>query len=530
LLARATGRPHLHVRLDEIASVVKRHCGEPVALIGLVGEFDGLGDWPGHMAPRLGVVTARDAAALSCLVYRTLTVNALGPARDFTLTHPDDPEADSADAVGRDELDGLKDEPLRLLAMRVHGMECSANLPDGILCGRSDFLGLPLPAAQEGQRAVSCLNGAGCYRKDLREDQRIPVSDFDASVVFAQSCMSVAVGNNVFPGEIGFGVGFLSGTSVAVIGTIGKHLEDVAYLTEMRAALADGLPLGDALERVNGLALRIGGEMSRFGLLGDPATILESAAGEALATKPYQVVETGELAYLGGTVIPRLRRLRWLDVEVPEAELAAIEALIRAACTDGGQGTEAVAERLAGLQTEIAASLVRGVHGSWWHFTQSALPAFKRLGDEPVRCPVCGLDSAFLARFEHRAEPELRISTIQCRRCGDLTWSTGEAAIGWASDHVTWLARGHQRTVRATVSNGGSRRITGGIGFAISAGGFLKLPEGWSAECALEPGGSREVSWSLAAAPDVVPHEYEGWSIQLFDGIYSASTLQVEVR
>lgn len=531
LLARATGRPHLHVRAEELAGVVERHSEEPIALVGLAGEFNGLGDWPGHLAPRLGVVTGRDAAALSCLVYRTLTVNALGPARDFTLFHPGDPEADDADAVGGDELDGLKGEPLRLLAMRVHGMECSVNLPDGILCGRSDFLGLPLPGAREGQRAVSCLNGAGCYRKDLREDQRIPVSDFDAGVVFAQSCMSVAVGNNVFPGEVGFGLGFLSGTSVAVIGTIGKHLEDVAYLAEFRAALADGLPLGDALARVNRLALRVGGEMSRFGLLGDPAIVLESAArsGAASAAEPYREVDTAELAHLGGTVLPRLRRLRWLDVEVPETELAEVEALIRSALADGGQSTGEVAARVAALQAGIAASVVKGVHGSWWHFTQSALPAFRRLGDEAVRCPTCGLDSAFLARFEHRAEPELRISTVQCRRCGDLTWST-EDGVTWESPHVTWATRGETQTVRATVTNTTERALSGGVGFAISAGGFLNLPEGWSAECALEPGGARELTWELEAASDVVPHEYEGWSVRVLDGIYSASTMQVEVR
>ncbi|MDR8414080.1 hypothetical protein MTP10_35795 [Nonomuraea sp. 3-1Str] len=539
LLARATSRPHGHVGLSELAGAIGRHAGEPIALVGLVDDFAALGDWPGYLAPRLGVVSARDASSLSCLVYRTLTLHALGQARDFTILHPEDEEAEDADAVAWDELASLKDGPVRLLAMRTHGMECSANLPDGILCGRSDYLGKPLPVLHGEHRAVSCLRGAGCYRKDLKDEQRLPVADLDASVVFAQSCMSVAVGNNVFPGDVGFGLGFLAGTAVAVIGTIGKHLDDASFMHEMRAGLADGGSLGDVLERVNEQAAIVGGEMSRFGLLGDPTLVLSRDAAPKPLRRPgfpdkgdKRVLD--ELARINGEIIPRLLRLRWLDVEVPEGRLAELRSEIKAAAGSRRAAppeTElaAAAGQLATIQAEVVTSLVQQIHSSWWHFTQTALPAFGKVGDEPRRCPKCKLDSAFLARFAHRIEPDLSISTIQCRRCGDLWWSTAGSTAALETEHVAWLRPGEPLELTATLSNRAGRRLVGTVGFAISAGKFLHLQEGWSAQCDLDPGESRDIAWTVTAAPEVVPHEYEGWCVQLFDGVYSASTMQMEV-
>ncbi|GAA3836891.1 hypothetical protein GCM10022226_68570 [Sphaerisporangium flaviroseum] len=540
LLAGATSRPHSHVGLGELAEVVGRHAGEPIALVGLVDDFAPLGDWPGHLAPRLGVVTARDASSLSCLVYRTLTLPALDAARDWVINHPDDEEADSADAVGWDELGSLTDEPLRVLAMRTHGMECSANLPDAILCGRSDYLRPPLPLLEE-RRAVSCLRGAGCYRKDLKEEQRIAACDIDANVVITQTCMSVAVGNNVFPGEIGFGVGFLAGTAVAVVGTIGKHLEDAGYMHQMRDGLDAGRPIGETLERVNRQARLVGGEMSRLGLLGDPTLVLKPPE-ERVTPRPARRWSPRQddgrvlrrLSYVNGTVVPRLLRLRWLDVDVPEGDVSELRGAIRNA-TGARRGVPpadelaVVTERLAAIQAEVARRIVEQIHSSWWHFTQEALPAFGKAGDEPARCPRCGVDSAFRARFAHRVEPELVISTVQCRRCGDLGWSTDDSTADLETDHVVWLRRGQARTMRATLSNRQARRLTGAVGFAISAGAFLHLDKGWSAECDLGSGGSRELSWTVEVSSQVVPHEYEGWCVRLLDGIYSASTVQMEV-
>ncbi|MFI6178983.1 hypothetical protein ACIA8R_25845 [Nonomuraea sp. NPDC051191] len=539
LLARATDRPHAHLGLSELAGAIGRHADEPIALVGLVDDFAALGDWPGCLAPRLGVVTARDASSLSCLVYRTLTLHALGQARDFTILHPEDEEADSADAVAWDELLSLKDEPVRLLAMRTHGMECGANLPDAILCGRSDYLGKPLPVLNGEHRAVSCLRGAGCYRKDLKDEQRLPVADLDASVVLAQSCMSVAVGNNVFPGDVGFGVGFMAGTAVAVIGTIGKHLDDAGFMHEMRAGLAAGGSLGHVLEQVNEQAMLVGGEMSRFGLLGDPTLVLNPDAAPEPRRRPALPDERdnrglAELAYINTEVIPRLLRLRWLDVGVPEGRIAELRRGIKAAA--GGRRTAppetelvAVAGQLAAVQAEVATSLIQQIQSSWWHFTQTALPAFDKVSEEPQRCPKCKLDSAFLATFAHRIEPELRISTVQCRRCGDLWWSTSGSTVAWEAEHVVWLRHDRPRELTATVSNHTGRRLAGMVGFAISAGNFLNLPAGWSARCDLDPGESQDIPWTVTAASGVVPHEYEGWCVRLFDGVYSASTMQMEV-
>ncbi|MEW2577316.1 hypothetical protein [Streptomyces syringium] len=549
LLAAATGRPHQYLEVWELPDALAAHRDTLVAVVGLAGDLSALGDWPGGLAPRAGVLTARDAPALISLVYRTLTLQALGTTGRFKVTHPAESDAATANAVGFDELTPLTQDAFQRLVVRSHGRECCAHLPDGIICGRSDHRDGLLPLLDEDDRVPSCLRGGGCFRTDLDDEARLSAADINASLVFVQSCSAVALGNNAFPAEVNLGLGFLSGVSVAVVGPVGVHAAQGVSKVDFEAGVAQGLPLGEVVERLNVHAQRTTGELARFGLFGDPALTFatppaQNPAGRRAPARLADVAVTGlapadpalldRLTYWNGTVLPRLARLHWLGVEPDQARMTELRARIRSATSEQLRGatageTSALAAELTALQADLMRDLVGRVHETWWQFTDGTLSALRQVSAEPLTCPGCRKDRAVLLRLEHRVEPELRVQCVQCRRCGSLQWSTGEITdTGQYGAYEIRARRGTPAPLHRRVLNSTGQESHGAVGFAFVAGTFAGLPEGWSRAEALPPRRPRGFDWTVDLdSPEVVPDEHEAVFLQLVDGVYEATTLTV---
>ncbi|MGY2125093.1 hypothetical protein ACW9HJ_26915 [Nocardia gipuzkoensis] len=543
LLAAATGRPLLQVELADLADTIKNHADKLIALIGLAEHLAGIDDWPGMFAPRLGVLTARDISALVCLVYRTLTADAVSHAKNFLILHPSDGEAPQADAVEFAEFGPLRTSALRTLRVRSHGNECSINLPNAVICGRSDHLGTPLPLTIGERRAPSCLRGDGCYHHNLSSEQRFSAADIDAQIVFAQSCGAIALGNNQMTHEVGVGIGFLSGSSVAVFGALGKHLMQPGSRHEFEIALAKGMPLGDVLEAVNSLAHSTGSDLSRFGLLGDPALTfaVPPSGSEKVRSGPASgdvswfadpMVE--RIAFLRSTVIPRLSRLRWLGLPVDDAMLSPLHKQVDTVFAEwaagrSGQAIEELVDQVGAMQADLMDGLIRNVHSSWWSYIQEQLAAFRQISSQPRTCPACQRDRAVLLRFQHRVETELILSTMQCRRCYDVWWSTGDGPdVAVTRQLEDYSRRGSVASISRDLVNPAAEELVGAIGFAPVAGSFQGMLGFWSAQRRVEPMSREQVEWTVdVSSSELILKDYEATVLTLFNGVYSATQLQL---
>lgn len=540
MLAAATGRPHQHLPLTGLPGAVRRHADGPVAVVGLADDLAGLDDWPGMLAPRLGVLTARDPAALYALVYRTLTAHAVPATRDLLVSHPFQADAREADAVGLDELEELVKEPSRRLVVRSFGRECCVNLPDGVICGRSEPL--TAGAAATGSaglgRVPSCMRGGGCFRVDLEPSQRVSASDIDARTVFLHTCSSIAVGNQVFPPSANLGVGFLSGTAVAVFGAVGVHAAHLELRHEFERAQAEGLPAGDVLERMNVLGHRMHGDMGHFGLLGDPALALPTDTAPAATapapdtpvtrtvpvppTRPGRGVPAADpaalerLRYWHGVVLPGLLRLRWLDVPVDERRLLDLSdrlrqvALAQFSPSPGAEGMALEAE-LGTVHGRTMELLVEHAHTSWWDFTDSALPALRQEASRPCDCPGCGRPTATAIRYAHRVDRALTLRVVRCRRCGMVRQSTGgPTAPRVDCAGLVQARRGTVLDFNGTLVNPGPRPGPGAIGHAFLAGAHTGLPAGRGEPVDLAAHEERAVSWQVdLTRTGARPHEHE---------------------
>ncbi|ONI91305.1 hypothetical protein ALI22I_09610 [Saccharothrix sp. ALI-22-I] len=524
LLAAASDRPHEHLSLDQVTARLLRLGDVPAALVGLADDFADLADWPGRLAPRVGLIVARDATALLCLVYRTLTVDAVGDNGTFVATHPTQVDAPTADALGLDDLDVLRHRGTGTLVLRSFGRECCVNFPDGVICGRS---GPTPPLVDTRTRVPSCLRGEGCYRPDLDESQRLPAAEVNASLVFMQACSTVAVGNNAFPTSVGVGLGFLDGTAVAVIGAVGLHVEDVTLRAVFEEEVSRGAPLGEVLDTLNRRADELHGEMSRFGLLGDPGLIMAPTQVVSTASTPVQTDPAllDQVVRWNDVVLPRLRSLRWLNVDLDETALADVAAHIRAVGPDlfksvPAAEVRALADEVDRLQAGVVARTVARVHGDWWQFTAGGLAALRQESAEACACPRCGVDRAVRLRLRHRVHRDLVLRVVQCRHCGDVEQSTADAPT--ARTGVVWARRSEPAVVGAHVVNSGAAALNGAIGFAFVAGGHTGLPQGSHRALRVPAGEEIRVEWPVdLSTSTATADEHEFVCLSLHDGALS---------
>ena len=533
LLARASARPHSHLAADELAEALEGQAGTPVAVVGLTHDL-------GAPAARLltanrpvGLVTARTATALTALAYRTVTVSALPLEDTYVVSAMGLPGADTADAMGMDDLIELRERHVGTLVLRTHGRECSVFLPDGVLCGRSDADAPAAPSppfAEPGKRVTSCMRGAGCYHMFIGEEQRVPACEVRASFVFSQSCLTVSVGTNAFPAEVGVGLGFLDGTTVGLVGPIGKHIDTRAVREVYDRCPAGGWLLGDLVVRLNALGSELSGEQLEFALLGDPALRLPatgSAAAAPAAPGPFDArVAPAELIELEQVVLPRMERLRWLELDVDEdviglrrevRELARRVLRWGPAPADVRALTETAAPRGA---RRIVAKLLETIHATWWQFETGALPGLEVISRERTACAECHRDDASRIVLRHRVEPDLRLLTVQCPACGDLYWSTDEAEQLTMTGQLVYVAEsGSRLVVRRTLVNRTARPLRGALGFSFYEGVRSSWPQLPARELDLGPRDREEIEFAIDL-PESGPvrDEHPGVVVAMADG------------
>ncbi|MEU3397356.1 hypothetical protein [Streptomyces filamentosus] len=544
LLAAATGRTHRVVEPAGLARALAPLAGELVAVVGLAEDITASGDWPGAHGPVVGVVTARDLTALTCLVYRSLTAGAASEDRVFVATHPMLEDADLADTNEFEDILELGRRRPKLLVLKALGKECCAALPDGILCGRSDPIDAPPPPADPSYRHMPCMYGAGCHRADLDEDRRLPAAELHATVVFTHSCSSIAVGTNAYPHHVALGLGLLEGTAVAVVGALGVHIVQRGAQGDLEDALAEDLPLGRAVERLNERARPINGWLNRFGLLGDPGLVLGLPGGRAAdaVAGPAEPVDAAvrrdeeavrDLAHLSNVVLPRLERLCWLEPGVDALAVEGFRIRVREAAED--LQAPDLASRVAGIETDLAAfqhataaAIAHDIYVNGWNYGGPSLDGLREVSQRPMTCPNCARDRAALITMRHVVHAGLTVRTLQCRRCGDLWWTSEESdepafVLEGAldTDAVSGRVTGLSRTLR----NDSEHVLRGGIGFAFAMRRFLGLPPETSAPISVLPGEKEE----FTAEIDLVGHQprpdvHTGVFIAIVNGAYIASS------
>ncbi|WP_424184747.1 hypothetical protein ACOBQX_23020 [Actinokineospora sp. G85] len=538
LLARATGRECAQAPPGDLLAELGRRAGELVAVVGLAEDFDDVGGWPGQTGARVGVVTARTAAGLACLVYRSVTTAAT-TGEVFVAAHARLEDARSADAIDitrlATEVRARRHEVVTLSGL---GKECCLGLADGIVCGRSDALDSPLPLFPVEQRLMPCLRGEGCFREDVTEAERLPGHEVNAALVFTHGCSNIAVGTNVYPHHVALGLGLLDGTAVAVLGSMGVHIMQTSAQDNLLEALADGVPLGEVAHRMAERAHPIQGWFTRFGLLGDPGLVLPRPRGGRRAPKPrpdQAVVD--DLAHLSSVVLPRLERLRWVELEIDPGDLRAVRRQLDAAAAnlddpDLPDLRDMLVAEVADIQLRAVEDLVDRIYSTGWDFGGPALDGMRQESATPGWCSNCRRESATLVALRHVVQRDLVIQTLQCRRCGDLWWSTeaGEPTTSLIGPLDIDATRAEPTTLTRTVRNTSGQAVSGGVGFAFNLRKQFGLPPATSAPCEVPANGEAE----FAAHLDLVryqpkPDVHTGVFVALLSGVYVASVTMMRL-
>lgn len=244
-------------------------------LARLYHAADPLGpDRPGW-AERLGLFTARDAAALVRLIYRSAAARATGiPGTGVLITCaeelPQVPEAPPAglSILGRDaataaRLSALPLDQVGSLSFVAHGRDDILWLRDALVCGRGpaeapggEFGGLP-----------SCAHADQCYQP---QRQLLDPVALATPLVFINSCASLKPAKSVFPTRFNVGLRFLDGATCALVAsplmTNGKLWQNLLF----QFLLHSGRTLGAAVQIVNQATARSGLDFAGLHLIGDP--------------------------------------------------------------------------------------------------------------------------------------------------------------------------------------------------------------------------------------------------------------------
>ena len=534
LLATATGREHLHIPRERLMIELERFAGRPVAVVGPADEVYAVDDWPGVTGAWVGVVTARTPQALACLLYRSLTVEAAGEDRVFVASHPLLQGAADADAVELSELNQVRERRVKLLTLRGRGRECSVGMLDAVICGRDDPPTSESVEVEPGQRRTSCLRGEGCFRRDLPEEARVPAAELNATVVFTHSCRSLEVGTHVFPTRIHVGLGLLDGTAVAVIGAQGMHFEQGSVQWTLEEALSERIPLGEVVHRITAGSYPFRGEMTRFGLLGDPGLVLPWSERTTGVQRVRPRVDEEAVATLRGLreTVARLERLRWLgDRPVPDGELLPVEARIHSIASDllnpeMGKLADEVADDLADLQHRAVDRMIDHIYSNGWDFIGRAHSGLRELTTRPETCPQCERPTAVQILMRHRIDESLFIQTLQCRRCGDNWWTTEPIGptVMLRGPMDFRVVRNQPTPIARDVVNTGAALVRGAVGFAFPRRRTLGLPPGQSAACTVEPGGSQRVPFVIdTTGGDPTPEMHTTVFVGLLGGLYVCS-------
>ncbi len=250
--AAATGRRL--VQVGDLSAFPRSLAGSKGALVsGPAARFDKemlarLLDWvqvdpasPGS----LGLLTARDATQLSCVVAKLL-VGRMRHAVGQYLPGPDDSPHPERDA-GALEYD----------VIGAHGNEIHLGFrQDSVLCGRR---------ADLEPRAAGFDCGRGCVLNN-----RVDAATLSATTMFLMSCDAFAPAEGIAPSDFSLLFRLLDGPTAAVLAPY-KHIQaNQPLMTLIRALAESGYPLGEIAYILN--ARGNGGVLPDYGFLviGDP--------------------------------------------------------------------------------------------------------------------------------------------------------------------------------------------------------------------------------------------------------------------
>lgn len=544
LLAVATARTQRHLAGRDLLAELTELPDDTVVIVALTDDLADVVDWPGVAAPRVGLLVGRSAQALACLIYRCLTV-AAAPADDrfFVATNPLAYSVDDA-AVTLSELNDIRHSRARLLAIHAPGRECSSSLFDSVLCGRAEPVGIPMNP-EPGLRATPCLNGEGCFRTDLDESEILRAADVNAVLIYLHSCSSIAIGAHAYPYGVSVALGLLEGTSVAVIGVRGISFIKTSGEWHLEEGLAAGLPLGEIVRQMSAGSEPVNGVMSQFGLLGDPGMVMPwKSVGPARPTsrrsrpKPLSPEAFRRLVVLGRDVVPRLERLRWLGLGVPDEELLKIRRRIREVTAVAYEGNaelqiSAIEEKLARVQRAMIERHLRAIFRSGWSFIGPGYAGFSEVADQSVTCSECDRARASVVVMRHRIEPDLYIQALHCRRCGVPWWTTepGQqtAVVGGPVD--VHARRGEICYFDRKIHNVGADILRGAVGYTFRhQNRGLPAPE-WTESCEIEPGTIQHFRPPLDLKINRPQRDtHTAPFIGLLNGIYIASAALIQVE
>ncbi|WP_369204318.1 hypothetical protein [Streptomyces sp. PU-14G] len=240
----------------------------------------------------LGVLHAHTPAKLSELVLKTVLYPRLPAAEDVLVApllkgeeplhngrltiHPQDavdpaalahPAAGEADATATGQRAGL----LRLFSVITHGSEDYLRLtPHDLLCGRTDDPEkLEAARRQPGATLPACMHGDGCVYPEAR---RWDPASITAQLVFANACLTVKLGTQLFGGRGSFTVAqrFLDAWAGSYIASPllkdGTHGENLLF----HYLLEEGHTVGAAVRQVNESLHRWGIDAPEVLVIGDP--------------------------------------------------------------------------------------------------------------------------------------------------------------------------------------------------------------------------------------------------------------------
>lgn len=544
LLAAATGREHRHLPAEDVAEALREQDG-PVAVVGLADDVARFGAQPTEVNPRAGLLVGRTPESLQCLIYRCLVPGSGVVDDSFVVTNPFHADDLSADAVEFSELDELRERRHSLVVMHLHGRECSASLPDGVICGRS--LGdtgpveIPLGKLDDSVRLPACLRGGGCYRTDLTPRQRIHAPELNGLVFFAQSCSAVSEGVGSYPVHVGFGGGLLEGTAVAVIGGAGSHMAEVGAEVDVERGLAEGQELGEIVAGMNSADGGHRGGLTSFALLGDPGMVVPTTRPKPAAAPREVDAEALELLrHLSEVVLPRCEQLGWLEVEGADQRLAAGRRVARRLAMDPADeefaaGVAELADEVEDIQLALVAGVSERIRDEGPDFLGDGSTQFHQVSRVTQRCPSCGGDTARRMVLRHPIASSFVVISLQCGRCGDVHWSTADDEN---ADEQLFLdgcvdfdaTRDRLAELRRSLRNDGDRPVRGAVGFAFQA--FDDTLPTWDGRKVRVPAGDSldlVIPMERPLPSQANPGLHTGTLFAVVDGIYLSSVCMMRL-
>ncbi|MFY1597078.1 hypothetical protein [Micromonospora sp. WMMD737] len=298
VLARGSGRP---MRRATLAEAVRLSMDGPVTLVGAV---DGVTSAVLAALPpdaRLGLFVARDPATASGLAARTLlygpTVAAESDDLSFdTLSEDGGPHRLTGLDVTVAGLRAATRNGVAILAGRAHARDCSMDLMDGTICGRSEERALlpvdPVQPERWSKHPTACQQSQMCCKYGLRIRDNLRAAEIPAAFAVLDSCRTAASGDGAVRTDVSIPLTMLARSALAVVCAVGTRGGSSWAAPLLRGLLRAGLPLGTALTEVNQAISADPAGRGRLALFGDAGLVPVPAASPArLATSAEGTVD-----------------------------------------------------------------------------------------------------------------------------------------------------------------------------------------------------------------------------------------------